>query len=404
MRVMPWWGWAGALGAAALTAAGCGSSSKSGAASPPPATSQGSLTMEIQSVTLPDPASATTAGGQRPVVRFRVIDTTTNQPVNLATEIANSNASPPGTPNTIPRFTLAQRDDRNDYRSYYASNATPKAYVVPDGLVAPPTSTQLQAAYQPPSGAWPLADLKDVGNGFYEYTLPATNQTGFDRTKTHTLAGWAVRSNGTADADVAMSSFDFVPAGGAATGYEAVTDARCNQCHGFVQAHGTRRGVHLCITCHNPSTGDPETSRTVDFKVLIHKIHSGSTLPSVMQGKGYYIVGFRQSIADFSDVVFPYHNHGVAHCTACHSGGAQSDNWKKIPTQTVCTSCHDNVQFSAGAGLDPCPVGTAASGKFADCLHTGGPITITDARDPNNCLGCHGPGTAAAIDRFHHGD
>jgi OmcA/MtrC family decaheme c-type cytochrome len=183
-----------------------------------------------------------------------------------------------------------------------------------------------------------------------------------------------------------------------------VTDARCDQCHGFVQAHGSRRTVPLCITCHNPSTGDPETSRTVDFKVMIHKIHSGSTLPSVQQGKGYFIVGFNQTVSDFSDVVFPYHNHGVRHCTVCHEGGAQSDNWKKIANVTVCTSCHDNVQFTAAAGLDPCPIGTAGAANFADCLHTAGPIPVSDPRDSTTCLLCHGPGAPQAIDLFHHGD
>ena len=406
MRQATWWGWA-ALGVSALAAAGCGSSSSnSGASAPPPVTGQGALAMDIQSVTLPDPANAGTTGGAvRPVVRFRVMDTTTNQPVNLAAEIAASNATPPGVPNSIPRFTLAQRDDRNDYRSYYASSVAPKAYTPPsDAGTVPPTSTQLQASYEPPAGAWPVGDLKDVGGGYYEYTLPPVNQTGFDRTKTHTLAGWTVRANGTADPAVAVAHFDFVPGSGTPTSYETVTDARCDQCHGFVQAHGTRRGVHFCITCHNPSTADPETSRTVDFKVMIHKIHAGSTLPSVRQGNGYYIVGFRQNVSDFSDVTFPFNDQGVARCTVCHGGGAQSDNWKKVPTQNTCTSCHDNVQFASSAGLDPCPVGTAATGKFADCMHAGGPITVADSRDPNTCIGCHGPGTAAAVEKFHFGE
>ena len=389
--------WAVVL-AVPLSGAGCGKSSSS-AAAPPPATSQGALSMTIESITLPE------GDGVRPVVRFHVTDMSTGQPINLPNEIAAANAKPAGIPNTVPRFTLAQRDDRNDYRSYYAATASPKPYTVPAGEVAPPSAPTLQPSYEPPSGTWPVGDLKDVGGGSYEYTLPPINQTGFDRTKTHTVAGWSVRSNGTADADVATAFLDFVPstAGGASpTTYETVTDARCNQCHGFVQAHGTRRGVHLCITCHNPNNADPDTSRTVDFKVMIHKIHSGATLPSVLQGKGYFIVGFNQVVADFSDVVFPYLNHGVAHCTTCHSGGAQSDNWKLIPTQNVCTACHDNVQFSGG--LDPCPVGTAAAANFADCLHTGGPIAIPDSRDPSTCIGCHGPGTAAAIDKFHFFD
>jgi len=401
MRTVRWLSWAAAV-AAAVAGAGCGnSSSSSSSAAPPPATSTGAISMVIESITLPDPASLGTAGGQqRPVVRFHVTDNTTGQPINMNTEIGASLSNPKGIPNSVPKFTLAQRDDRNDYRSYYASTAQPKPYTVPEGLFAPPTSPQLQASAVP--GTWNLGDLKDVGGGSWEVTLPATNQTGFDRNKTHTVAGWTVRSNGTADADVSQASLDFVPSGaGTVVQYQTITDDRCNQCHGFVQAHGSRRGVNLCITCHNPFTGDPETSRTVDFKVMIHKIHSGSTLPSVMQGKGYFIVGFNQTVADFSDVVFPYHNHGVAHCTACHSG-AQASNWSMIPTQNVCTACHDNVQFSGS--FDPCPVGTAGAANFNDCLHTGGPITITDSRDPNACLGCHGPGTAAAIDKFHHGD
>jgi OmcA/MtrC family decaheme c-type cytochrome len=400
------WSWA-AMTASALLASACGSSSSESAAAPPPAaTSTGALTMVIESVTLP------AGDGARPVVRFHVTDNTTGQPLNMMTEIQNSISKT--IPNTVPRFTLSQRDDRNDYRSYYASTVNAKAYTVPDGMTTPPTSPQLQASAQPPTNPYPIGDLKDVGGGSFELTLPATNQTGFDRTKTHTVAGWSVRSNGTADSDVAAASLDFVPGGGTPTSYATVTDDRCNQCHGFVQAHGSRRTVPLCITCHNPSTGDPETSRTVDFKVMIHKIHSGSTLPSVQQGDaaraaggtgpGYFIVGFNQTVVDFSDVVFPYHNHGVQHCTVCHSGGAQSDNWKIIPTVNVCTSCHDNVQFASAAGLDPCPIGTAAASNFKDCLHTGGPIPVADTRDPAICNLCHAPGAPNAIDKYHHGD
>jgi OmcA/MtrC family decaheme c-type cytochrome len=396
------WTWA-LLGAGAVLGVSACNNSSSSSSAPPPATSTGALTMTIESITLPE------GDGARPVVRFHITDTVAGKNIDVGSEVAASVATPPGVPNTVPKFTLAQRDDRNDYRSYYGSTVAPKPYTLPDTatLGAPPTSTQLQATAQPPSYAPPsfsTGDLKDVGNGSWELTLPPINQTGFDRTKTHTIASWSVRSNGTADSDVAATSLNFVPAGGTPTSFATVTDARCNQCHGFVQAHGSRRTVPLCITCHNPSTNDPETSRELDFKVLIHKIHAGSTLPSVLQGQGYFIVGYKQTVVDFSDITFPYHNHGVAHCTVCHEGGAQSDNWKLVPTANVCTSCHDNVKFVSGAGLDPCPTGTAATSGFADCVHTGGPITITDTRDPNTCLGCHGPGTVAAIDKFHHGD
>ena len=188
MRTVRWLSWAAAV-AAAVAGAGCGnSSSSSSSAAPPPATSTGAISMVIESITLPDPASLGTAGGQqRPVVRFHVTDNTTGQPINLANEVAAAQAKPPGIPNSAPRFTLAQRDDRNDYRSYYASTANPKPYTVPEGEVAPPTSPQLQASATP--SALALSDLKEVGGGSYEYTMPATNQTGFDRSKTHTVAG-----------------------------------------------------------------------------------------------------------------------------------------------------------------------------------------------------------------------
>jgi OmcA/MtrC family decaheme c-type cytochrome len=379
-----------------VLAAGCGDEKESAAPAPNPST--GNLSMEITSVTIPQ------GDNVRPVVRFRVIDTRTGQPVNLAQEVPAGDANPKGFPNTVPRFTLAQRDDRNDYHSYYVATVSPKPYVTPAGAETPPAAPATQAQYEPPSSAaWPVGDLKDAGGGFYEYTMPSVSTAGFDRTKPHTVASWTVRTYDALTSDVATAAFHFVPNGGAAAPFEAVSNAACNNCHGFVQAHGSRRDVQLCITCHNPGTTDPETSRTVDFKVLIHKIHSGATLPSVEQGKGYFIVGYRQNVADFSDIVFPYHNHGVQHCTVCHSGGAQSGNWATQPTQAVCTSCHDNVHFTADAGLDPCPIGTKAGTTFADCVHAGGPITVTDAHDVNTCKACHGAGASAAIDKFHHG-
>ena len=148
----------------------------------------------------------------------------------------------------------------------------------------------------------------------------------------------------------ATGVLDFVPAGGAVSARDIVLTATCNQCHSELTAHGTRIDTKLCVTCHNPGSwvaGPPDTS--VDFKVMIHKIHynnAGAALPSVLAGGTPYKIGSK----DFSTVAF---TQDVRNCTRCHDGAlsAQGDNWKNRPSMEACGSCHDNVYF--GAQPDP---------------------------------------------------
>ena len=173
--------------------------------------------------------------------------------------------------------------------------------------------------------------------------------------------------------------YDFVPAGGAvATKRDIVTTAKCNECHNQLAVHGgTRIEAKLCVTCHNPGTwvaGTPNLP--VDFKVMVHKIHRGEELPSVVAGTPYKIGN-----ADFSDVVFP---QDIRNCTKCHDGSnpatPQGNNWQTQPSIAACGSCHDNIDFSK---VGP-PFGTDPNG------HPGGDVsTMTDSSE---CLGCHQTG------------
>jgi OmcA/MtrC family decaheme c-type cytochrome len=339
------------------------------------------LVLDILSAQVPE-------GGGRPTVTFRVT-MPDGTPVDLPTELANANASPAAFPNTVPRFTLAALDENGEYRSYYTSQVAPRDYTPPAGATPPPPGTFPQATFQPPTrnaagpAPWPVADLVANGDGSYTYTMPETNETGFDRSRTHTVAGWAVRTTAAgAEALIGYDAVHFVPGGGtpSSTGL-AVSDAGCAACHGFVQAHGTRRGVELCATCHSPQTTDPETSRTVDLKVMIHKIHRGADLPSVQQGTPYFIVGFQQTVLDFSHVAIPWYR-GVRDCAVCHSGAAEGGRFASEASVAACGSCHDNVKFD-GSASKTC--GAAGGNAFDDCNH---PVPTPDT-SPGVCQACH---------------
>ena len=189
--------------------------------------------------------------------------------------------------------------------------------------------------------------LVDWTTGLYTYTFgtPITVAAGND-TKTHTVGVWASRDfQGTTY--VANALHDFLPAGGAVTvRRDVVETTACNACHDPLEAHGgDRRDVKLCVLCHSAQTTDPDTGNTVDFRVMVHKIHRGASLPSVLGGTPYQIIGYMQEVSDFSTVVFP---QDIGRCVTCHQGKLQPDVWKaEAPTRALCTTCHDGTSFTA---------------------------------------------------------
>jgi OmcA/MtrC family decaheme c-type cytochrome len=123
----------------------------------------------------------------------------------------------------------------------------------------------------------------------------------------------------------------------------------CNKCHDPLQAHDERRGIGLCVMCHTPQTADAETGNTVDMPVMIHKIHMGSQLPSVKAGKPYQIIGYQNSVSDFSTVVFPADPRNCSFCHDQKSGAAQATAYLN-PSRAACGACHDDVNFATGEG------------------------------------------------------
>jgi len=215
------------------------------------------------------------------------------------------------------------------------------------------------------------AGFTDLSIGHSTYTFKTVLPAGFDATKTTTLGIYATRDlmDILGKNDYANVEYDFRPDGQPVTERWAAMDMAktCNTCHNPLSAHGgARQDVKLCVLCHSPQTVDPDTGNTVDFKVMIHKIHDGENLPSVVAGTPYQIIGFGQSVNDFSTVAFP---QDIRNCTKCHNADApQGDIWYTKPNAAACASCHDDVHFATGEN------------------HPGG-IQVDDAA----CASCHVP-------------
>jgi OmcA/MtrC family decaheme c-type cytochrome len=228
------------------------------------------------------------------------------------------------------------------------------------------TRTQTSAATSPKpnvtatqAGTDSGGTFTDLEAGHGKYTFKTVLPANYDATKTTTLGMYSTRNLTdpfiTGKNYFANVEYDFRPDGQKVT---AVWDkfnqaASCNNCHDPLSAHGgSRQDVKLCALCHQPQTVDPDTGNTVDFKVMIHKIHMGEHLPTVAKGTPYQIIGNASSLHDFGTVAFP---QDIRNCQNCHEGTnaaakpTQSDVWYTQPTAAACGSCHDDVNFTTGA-------------------------------------------------------
>jgi OmcA/MtrC family decaheme c-type cytochrome len=196
-----------------------------------------------------------------------------------------------------------------------------------------------------------------------------------------------------------------------------VEDAKCQACHGEFSfgfsIHGNLRNqIEYCVECHNPNASDvarrsrdaaavaaADEVAPIDFKVMIHKIHTGENLAH----KPYDIYGFgpapaNYSINDFSEVLFPGDRR---HCETCHATGTQLlppfpgtalgtqlghldpatgheiVDGRLGPVASVCTSCHDSDATVAHAATQTAPSGDEA------------------------CTVCHGEGRDVAVSSRH---
>jgi len=223
------------------------------------------------------------------------------------------------------------------------AGSTPGSY----SLTFPPTAIIPATA----TGTW------SIGMQAARYEFVASNflrplATSISHGNTNPVVSFAVTAGGTA-----------VPR------REVVQLSRCNACHQQINIHGGgRQAIQYCVMCHNPNmtltAGQFGPAQSLMFQNLIHRIHMGANLPSVVDG-GTYGIGSH----DYTFVRFP---QPITNCGACHATGTTN-----TPSTRVCTSCHDGSSTLAHAQLNTTSGGTEA------------------------CATCHGPGRAFSVSTAH---
>ncbi len=296
------------------------------------------INIEVSSVSVP-------SGGGAPVVNLSLTNDLTQGLTGL--------------PAGDIRFVIAQLTPGSaGGSSEWQSYVTRASAGIPDAQATTETAS---------SGTW-----VDNGDGTYQYTFAQalTAYPGgpeFDENKSHRL-GIEIRDQAPISSN---GIYDFVPAGGTPDFTRNIVDNdTCFACHDRIEFHGgPRTDVAYCVTCHNPHSVDGDTASepwggTVDMTEMIHKIHYGVDLAN-----GYFIVGFRGSVNDYSEVHFP---QDTRNCQTCHEESddntAQASNWRLVANRVSCGSCHDDIDWANGG-------------------HPGG-FSFTD---DTQCLDCHGP-------------
>ncbi len=212
--------------------------------------------------------------------------------------------------------------------------------------------------------------VTNVSPGQYQYVFHTKAPTGFDATATHTIGIYASRVLTAYGLGInyASAELNFVPNGAKVTKiHDLIKTSSCNSCHDQLSWHGgRRRGIEMCVLCHTQQNVDTTTGGSLDLKVMIHELHMGASLPTVVGGAPLIVNG-----TDFSKVVYPADPGDPRRCETCHSqtsGATQATAYLTHPSRAACGACHNDVNFATGAN------------------HPGGPQF-----DDNLCATCHVP-------------
>lgn len=188
----------------------------------------------------------------------------------------------------------------------------------------------------------------DAAAGVHRYVFARTLPASADLTTTYSVGMQADRTF----AGLSLSAnpvFDVVPAGGTPEIRAGAATAACNTCHDPLRVHGNRREVRLCSLCHTQAATDAEGT-SIDLSVMIHKIHSGKHLPSIVDGPpgatyevGGTVYAHQDEAGQVTGVGYP---RPLNDCTSCHAGGETAHYYRDRPAAAPCVACHDDVNPS----------------------------------------------------------
>ncbi|TAH39635.1 MAG: hypothetical protein EYC70_02270 [Planctomycetota bacterium] len=343
---------------------------------------------------------------------------------------------------------LISRSRANDNGSYTYTFASP----IPSEYLAPYNDS--------PSFGEPDGELAG------QALLDGTYTVGIEAYRIYTVDGEDFR-------DASNVAFDFLLGNTATTveSREIVLQQNCNRCHSDLRAHGgSRKEVTHCVLCHTSGAEDRNTSTvgngtpgvSIDFAVMIHKIHNAAHLPSVLgvstdtdgsriydpaAAEPYQMIGFGNRLIDFSHIVFPEwpnltspmprdQGHsglgsteqgledtirmGVTDCAACHGDPdgdgpalppAQGDFAYSVPSRKACGSCHDDIDWDLPYTSNGSTMPEQPDNQVCTLCHpsSGTPLSPTEAHlhpllDPAFNLGTVVTVTAAEEAGLHDGD
>jgi OmcA/MtrC family decaheme c-type cytochrome len=172
-----------------------------------------------------------------------------------------------------------------------------------------------------------------------------------------------------------------------------VATSNCNKCHYSLSLHGgSRNQVEQCVLCHNPTkTANPASSGTqpsesIDFPVMIHKIHSGANLATPFSISG----------TSFADVRYPPFSPsgGVGerrNCSMCHVNGSE---------QLPLTPGHADVS-DPGGYLNPVGPISAACLSCHDSIATASHALANTTRLGESCTTCHDTNAEFSVSKVH---